>query len=581
MCVSAYAKIISEASRNIDPVHSCLLARTTILVVDDNPQIRDIVPHLLEAVGGRSVLVCDSPEKAYAYCDREKIGIVLMDVFFPNSPISGMDAALHIQKQNDIPVVLMTGLIEDTQLRPISHAKPYGFICKPFSPMELKYELEIALVKHKDDVLERTQKKLRKFEARYKAIVDKMSDYVFTVDFSSGHARVTIHSGNCWAVTGYDPDVLMSEPLVWKEMVVPEDRAKVKHFFSKLMRGRQIMFVEYRIRRHDGTIRWVRNTPIVHHAPHRRQLSFDCVISDVTDQKHAEEAHIDHMVTLEILVNERTRVLTEVMNDLEEKNRLFQAAEAQIAFQLEEARKVQKLFFPQQVVVPEYLDIDYISLPYEPVSGDFLNFMTFAEENRLGVFICDVSGHGVPAALYIGGLKTMTNHLYRKYAYQPAAYLTVLNEEFIAAVNHDVSTHFLTGIYGYFQKENGSVSFHFANAGHPPPLVYRVRSKHLEYINSRGALVGHFTGINFEEGHIDLDPGDMLFLHTDGLIEDPRDRENGYDYAPLISALEHADEQGLSIQAANQEIIKRKRTHKPAFPFHDDIMLFGVKVRAI
>ncbi|HOG44769.1 MAG TPA: SpoIIE family protein phosphatase, partial [bacterium] len=93
------------------------------------------------------------------------------------------------------------------------------------------------------------------------------------------------------------------------------------------------------------------------------------------------------------------------------------------------ARLVQQEIIPQRSPSSELVEIAFRYLPMEEVGGDYFTFVDFREHDSLGVFIGDVSGHGVPAALYTMTVKAVTDRLFRKYNLNPSRFMEVLNNE--------------------------------------------------------------------------------------------------------------------------------------------------------
>jgi phosphoserine phosphatase RsbU/P len=98
----------------------------------------------------------------------------------------------------------------------------------------------------------------------------------------------TVHGAGCVAVTGYHPEEYETDPLLWHRMVVPEDRNAVVDQAARIIAGEAIP-LEHRIVHKDGTIRWVKNTPVPRHDEHGVLIAYDGLITDITERKRAEE----------------------------------------------------------------------------------------------------------------------------------------------------------------------------------------------------------------------------------------------------------------------------------------------------
>ena len=146
------------------------------------------------------------------------------------------------------------------------------------------------------------------------------------------------------------------------------------------------------------------------------------------------------------------------------------------------------------------------------MGGDYFSFTTL-EEGGLGIFIGDVTGHGVPAALFLSLVRTVSNQACRKYGMSPGKYIEMINYE----VYRGMPDYYMTALYGVFRKHHDAVTFTFARGGHPFPILYRRESDQLS--SSRPVATcwaGRKTGPSGDLP-LDLHPGDRLFLYTDGI----------------------------------------------------------------
>ncbi len=133
--------------------------------------------------------------------------------------------------------------------------------------------------------LERT---LRQNEDRYRRLLESVTDYVYTVTVRDGQAVATVHGPNCVAVTGYVAEEYQHNPLLWLAMVPEEDRPAVLAHAARVLAGDPAP-LEHRIIHKDGSIRYVRNTPVLHHDAAGNLVSYDGIINDVTERRRAEE----------------------------------------------------------------------------------------------------------------------------------------------------------------------------------------------------------------------------------------------------------------------------------------------------
>lgn len=147
----------------------------------------------------------------------------------------------------------------------------------------------IAELETSEEDRKRAEEALRKSEERYRRITAAVTDYIFTVRTENGHPIETIHSPACVAVTGYTSEEYASDPYLWFHMVHEEDRSAVQGQALQVLLEQYTQPLEHRIRRKDGAIRWVRSTLVPHYDIQGKLVSYDGVISDITERRQAEE----------------------------------------------------------------------------------------------------------------------------------------------------------------------------------------------------------------------------------------------------------------------------------------------------
>ena len=142
------------------------------------------------------------------------------------------------------------------------------------------------------DITERkkTEEKLRSSEERFRHLIESVTDYIYTVHVDGGIAVRTAHSPGCISITGFTCQELDADPSLWFNMIYGEDKQYVNSKIDKVFKGISISPFEHRIYRKDGTIRWIRNTLVLKKDEHGRLISYDGLISDITELKSAEEA---------------------------------------------------------------------------------------------------------------------------------------------------------------------------------------------------------------------------------------------------------------------------------------------------
>jgi len=189
----------------------------------------------------------------------------------------------------------------------------------------------------------------------------------------------------------------------------------------------------------------------------------------------------------------------------------------------------------------------------------------------MGVFVGDVSNHGVSAALFLSLVKATTDRICREYAHSPFGYISNLNRE----LTGNMPLSFLTAIYGVFRKkaDEPGIDFTFSCAGHPPPLLYRAESGTVEFLYSKGTLIGMFDDLKLEETTVRLFRGDRIYLYTDGVPETVNDRNQIWGFENMPDLVLKAHDRLLSLTLDN--IMAEIDRFRGDIPLSDDIIIVG------
>jgi sigma-B regulation protein RsbU (phosphoserine phosphatase) len=180
--------------------------------------------------------------------------------------------------------------------------------------------------------------------------------------------------------------------------------------------------------------------------------------------------------------------------------------------ELETARRIQKSFLPETVPQHSGWDIGAFWRPMREVAGDFYDFYTLPD-GRLAVAVADVSGKGIPAALFMA-LSVTVLRFAMSLNFAPGELMERANSRLIS---DQQSKMFVTAFVGYLDLDSGVLQF--ASAGHNPPLLHRAATGRCEYLESSGVAMGLFKSADYAEGAVPLAEGDVLVLYTDGITE--------------------------------------------------------------
>jgi sigma-B regulation protein RsbU (phosphoserine phosphatase) len=149
------------------------------------------------------------------------------------------------------------------------------------------------------------------------------------------------------------------------------------------------------------------------------------------------------------------------------------------------------------------------SVPAEEVGGDFYDFHPFADD-LMGLAIGDASGHGLPAALLVRDVVTGLRVGFER-ELKIASVMAKLNRVIHKSA---LSSRFVSVFYGELE---GTGSLIYVNAGHPPPQIFS--GERIVSLDIGGTVVGALPDVQFRRGVAHLDPGDVLVMCTDGILE--------------------------------------------------------------
>jgi phosphoserine phosphatase RsbU/P len=269
--------------------------------------------------------------------------------------------------------------------------------------------------------------------------------------------------------------------------------------------------------------------------------------------------------------------LARYAEELREKN-------AQLEEDLETARELQSALLPQQYPrFPSFASPETSALRFQDffrsssgVGGDFFHIFQISD-SIAGVFIADVMGHGVRAALVAAIIRTLVENS-RPHATEPAKFLGKLNKEISLILK---STHlpiFASACYLIVDVARGQL--HYANAGHPAPLLMHPARQSAEQLPlpgpKRDPVLGIFGDAEYHNFSCEICDGETLLLFTDGLFEVQGPDAEYYDQSRLLSSVRQrvclrADELCKQLVDDVQQFAATKR-------FVDDVCLIAVEI---
>jgi sigma-B regulation protein RsbU (phosphoserine phosphatase) len=238
--------------------------------------------------------------------------------------------------------------------------------------------------------------------------------------------------------------------------------------------------------------------------------------------------------------------------------------------ELEIAKGIQQSFLPESAPVLKGYDLEGYNLPAAEVGGDFYDFIPVGDESW-GLVIADVSGKGVPAALFMALSSTLIRAS-TSGNQDPA-------ESIIDANRHiclDSKTSMFVTLF-YAILDTGKCTLTFVNAGHNPPLLIGSDLGEITLLKARGIALGVIDEIDLESIEVQLKPGSLVVLYTDGITEATNEKNEEYGTERLTSLAERMKKH--TSREIIDAIVDDVTTFAHDRPQFDDITIMVLKVQ--
>lgn len=233
---------------------------------------------------------------------------------------------------------------------------------------------------------------------------------------------------------------------------------------------------------------------------------------------------------------------------------------------LDLANNIQKKMLPQSKLLTQSWDVNYHYEPAGAVSGDYCDIIDDGNNNNSRcLFIGDVSGKGIAASMLMSHLHAMFHSLI-----PVGLNLTKLFEHANRLFcESTLSSHYVT-LIGIRAYENGKLEV--CNAGHPPPLL--IKKNQIEKLTATGLPIGMFSNSEYSIKQVTMEPGDSLFIYTDGLTEAFLNNQQ-YGLERVIEVVS----KDFSLSAPNlvNNVLIDLRNYLSGFQKQDDLTIMALK----
>ncbi len=456
-----------------------------------------------------------------------------------------------------LPIIVVGSIKDEGFAVETNNAGAQGFLAREtFEPYLVRRTIRCALERQIERVALVAEKE------NYYGIFDHLIEGIFRTTPDGHYVMANVALARIY---GYDsPADLMANitDIAHKLYVEPHRRDE----FVELMAGNDVITgFESRIYRKDQTIIWISENCRAVRDPEGKVIYYEGTVEDITERKYAEEQ-----------IRRTTAELTRSREELRVRHQIMEE-------NLRMAREIQLTMLPQQYPsfpedVPTELSAFQFTHRYqsaETVSGDFFAISALSNDEA-GVLICDVTGHGIRAALVTAMIRALAEEL-KPCAADPGFFLRKLNGDLFNILKTTGSPMLTTAFYFVANWRTGTLRF--ANAGHPRPLLVR-RSENLilPLANASGhsqPAMGLFEDPPYQTTEVKIVPGDLVMLFTDGLYEVQGANEELYSQQRLM-----LDLKGLISQPVGQlfdSLLETVRTFSVNHDFEDDVSLVGME----
>jgi sigma-B regulation protein RsbU (phosphoserine phosphatase) len=476
-------------------------------------------------------------------------------------PAANTASLFHVtllaSKAPRVPIIVFGPTNETAFVAEVIHAGAQDYLEKEsFDARTLSRTLRCAIERHLELVAVIDEKD------NYYGVFDHLVEGIFRTTPDGHYLLANVALARIY---GYDSPVeLMAsiKDIASRLYVEPGRRDE----FVRLMQANDTLSeFQSKIYRKDGDIIWISENCRAVRDAQGKVLYYEGTVEDITERKRAEEQ-----------IRRATGELSRSREELRTKNLIMEE-------NLRTAREIQLTMLPQQYpAFPANVPVEQSAFqfthryqPAETVSGDFFS-LTALSDTEVGMFICDVTGHGVRAALVTAMIRALAEEL-KPLARDPGTFLRKLNSD-LCNILKSTGTPLLTTAF-YLVADCQTGVMRFANAGHPKPLVVRRADNRVEPLaNASGhgqPALGLFDDPPYETTEAKIAPGDFVMLFTDGIYEVQGANEELYTQQRLMM-----DVQGLLNEPMGKlfdDLLEAVLTFSISREFEDDVCLVGME----
>ncbi len=468
-----------DASPTPVPLGAPAADRPRVLVVDDNPDMRDYVAALLSSE--YQVQTAADGQAALELARAEPPDLVLTDVMMPQLDGFGLLAALHSDPTTlHVPVVMISARAGEEGVIEGLEAGADDYLIKPFSARELQARVHANLELER---ARRTREELERSHGLQNQAERLAGGGSWEIDLNTGLMRGSDQLLALLRLSRSEFDAMQFGQAIARR-VHPDDQQTVRELLETAIATGQGFQAELRLLHEDGVVRW-----------------FDIRAELITD----EDGGVVKVRGFAQDITERRRV--------QEALAAAAAAREAAAREHEIADGLQRSLLPARKFESVHLDVStYYQAGVEGtrVGGDWYDAVDLGA-GRTALIIGDVAGRGIRAASLMGQLRAAVR-AYARLDLPPAEVIELLD----GLVRELGEGQIVTCVYGVHDPASGE--FRYANAGHLPPILALPGEDAQRLPGPTGPPLG-FGSVQHGEQRLRLSTGAVILLYTDGLIE--------------------------------------------------------------
>lgn len=480
------------------------------------------------------------------------IDLVLLDL--ASAETGGLDifARVHAAAAH-VPIIVLTRTEDDElSLATLRRGAQDALPIVPPDPVFLSAAIHKAVARHHaHDIIRRDQHLLE-------ILMNNIPDAIYFKDTESRFLRINLAHARRFGLAEPALAIGKTDADFFTEAHAQQALADERQVMKT---GLPLVGIEEMETWPDGTISWVSTTKMPLRDPTGKIIGSFGMSRDITARKEAELA-----------LAERTRQLHQKNQQMEEE--------------LKMARELQLAMLPQKFPLvtsngdrESALEFFSFYFPNGSVSGDFFDVVELSN-SAVGLFICDVMGHDVRAALVTAMMRSLVEDLSHT-VNDPGQLLTQINRGLSSVFRQTGSTMYATAFYLIADVANREVRY--ASAAHPDALHLHRQRGSVEALDSgqgrKGPALGLFEEAKFPSQRCPLAPGDLIVLFTDGLIEVEGASQECFSRERLAAAVRQRVQ--LPANDILREVIGEIREFCAGAEFGDDVSLLGMEVRQL